>query len=155
MNENNMYETFMFSEIVYETQGECAMPQILQGSWHSWESGKLRKTIIDNDSMSHYGKCDSLISDGADYTFVFKSPSETCYRCVKAYSRTFNVFEKIESPCVTLEAGEEPTVERICHGIDRDQKLVTLFNDDYIPINCRSSIQGVWQFSYKVSSTTH
>lgn len=153
MRGNNLNKTFIVSKSVHQTHAKCAMPQILQGPWYSWENGQLRKTIIDYESISHYGKCDSFISDGADYTFVFKSPTETCYRCVKTFSRTFNVFEKIESRCVTLEADEEPTIERICRDIDYDQKLITLFNDDYIPINCRSSIQGVWQFSYQVWST--
>lgn len=145
---------FLVSKSVQQTHGKCAMPQILQGSWYSWENGQSRQTIIDNDSMSPYGKCDSFITDGADHTFVFKSSTETCYRCVKTYARTFNIFEKIESPCVSLRAGDEPTVERVCHGIHYDQKRVTLFNDNYIPMNCRSSIQGVWQFSYQVGSTS-
>lgn len=127
------------------------MPQILRGSWFSWELGKPTLTIIDDISMSQRGECDSFIRDGADYTFVFKSLTQNCYHCVKTYPRTLNVFEKIESPCVTLEPGDEPTIDRICRGINDDQQLITLFNENYIPINCRSSLEGVWQFAYQVS----
>lgn len=125
------------------------MPQILRGSWFSWEVGTPTLTVIDDISMSHRGECVNYTRDGADYTFVFKGQTN-CYHCVKTYPRTLNVFEKVESPCVTLEANEEPTIERVCQGINNDQQLITLFNENYIPINCRSSLEGVWQFAYQV-----
>lgn len=101
--------------------------------------------------MSNLGECHSFVRDGADYTFVIKSLTRNCYYCVKTYSRTFNIFEKIEGPCVSLEADDEPTVKRVCRDINDDQQLITLFNEDYIPIDCRSSLQGVWQFTWQVS----
>lgn len=125
------------------------MPQILRGSWFSWETGRPTLTVIDEISMSLRGVCIDQIRDGADYTFVFKDV-KNCYHCVKTYPRTINVFEKVESPCVTLGENEEPTVERVCKGINEDQQLITLFNENYIPINCRSSLEGVWQFAYQV-----
>lgn len=141
-----------YFDLVEQTHGhKCVMPQILRGSWFSWEFGKPTLTVIDDVSMSQRGECDSFVRDGADYTFVFKSLTHNCYHCVKTYPRTLNVFEKIESSCVTLEAGDEPTIDRICRGINADQQLITLFNENYIPINCRSSLEGVWQFAYQVS----
>lgn len=59
-----------------------------------------------------------------------------------------NVFEKIESTCVFIDG--EPTLDVVCKGIRSDQQLITLFNENYIPINCRSSLEGVWQFAYQV-----
>lgn len=126
------------------------MPQILRGSWFSWETGKPTLTVVDDVSMSRYGDCETFIRDGADYTFVFKPPTRNCYYCLKTYPRTLNVFEKIDSPCFTLDEHEEPTVERVCRGINDEQQLITLFNENYIPINCRSSLEGVWQFAYQV-----
>lgn len=125
------------------------MPQILRGSWFSWELGKPTQTVIDDRTMSRRGVCVAYQRYGADYTFVFKDV-KNCYHCVKTYPRTLNVFEKVESPCVTLAADEDPTVERVCQGINEDQQLITLFNENYIPINCRSSLEGVWQFAYQV-----
>lgn len=133
-----------------QAYAKCMMPQILRGSWFSWELGKPTLTIIDDISMARYGDCVNVLKDAADYTFVFKSRSQNCYYCVKTYPRTLNVFEKIESPCVTLEKDEEPSVERVCRGINDDQQLITLFNENYIPINCRSSLEGVWQFAFQV-----
>lgn len=60
-----------------------------------------------------------------------------------------NIFEKIEGTCVDGIEGE-PTIESVCRGIRSDQQLITLFNENYIPINCRSSLEGVWQFAYQV-----
>lgn len=126
------------------------MPQILRGTWFSWETGKPTQTIIDDISMSQRGECVTFLKDGADYTFVFKSTVQNCYFCVRTYPRTLNVFEKIEGPCIGLETDEEPTVERVCRGNHDDHQLITLFNENYIPINCRSSLEGVWQFAYQV-----
>lgn len=126
------------------------MPQILRGTWFSWETGKPTTTVIDDISWKMRGECVTFLRDGADYTFVLKSDKQDCFHCVKTFPRTLNVFEKIEGSCVTLNADEEPSVERVCRGINDEQQLITLFNENYIPINCRSSLEGVWQFAYQV-----
>lgn len=98
--------------------------------------------------MSSRGTCVEQQRNGSDHTLIFKDP-KGCYHCVKAYPRTLNIFEKIESPCVHLDRNEVPTFERVCKGIRSDQQLITLFNENYVPINCRSSLEGVWQFAYQ------
>lgn len=125
------------------------MPKILQGSWFSWETGRPTLTVIDVTTMSNRGVCVNYTREAADYTFVLKETKKTCYHCIKTFPRTVNVFEKYESPCIDLADGEEPTVERVCRGIRLDQQLITLFNKNYIPLNCRSSLEGVWQFTYQ------
>lgn len=157
--QNSIFElitgvSFLFYfDSVQQTHKKCVMPQILRGSWFSIEHGQPTKTVIDDVSMSERGECESFVRDGAYYTFVLKSLTENCYYCVKTYPRSYNLFEKNESPCVTLEAGDEPpTVERICRDINDDQQLITLFNEDYIALNCQSSLQGAWQFAYQVGS---
>lgn len=56
----------------------------------------------------------------------------------------------ISVTCVNLPPGVEPTVQRVCEGLRADQQLVTLFSENYVPVNCRSSLEGVWQFAYQV-----
>ena len=54
--------------------------------------------------------------------------------------------------CVTLERGESPTLQNICRRMDPDTQLITLFAENYTPINCRSSLEGVFHFAYQVST---
>lgn len=53
---------------------------------------------------------------------------------------------------MNLDPGVEPTVQNVCKELRPDQQLVTLFSENYVPINCRSSLEGVWQFAYQVST---
>lgn len=58
-----------------------------------------------------------------------------CYYCVKLIVRTVNVIEKIETPCVDIGQDEEPTVERVCKGLNPDQSLTTLFSENSVPVS--------------------
>lgn len=127
---------------------ECTIPEILRGSWFSWEQGRPLTTVLDATTMSLRGRCIHLERDASDYTLIFKD-NKNCYHCVQGFVRTVNIFEKTESPCVHLTGNEEPTVERICSGINREQHPITMFNENYVPVNCRSSLEGVWQFAYQ------
>lgn len=44
---------------------------------------------------------------------------------------------------------EEATVERVCRALKPDQQLITLFSENYVSVNCRSSLEGVWNFAYQ------
>lgn len=41
------------------------------------------------------------------------------------------------------------TVENVCRSLDPHQQLITLFSENYVPVNCRSSLEGVWNFAYR------
>ncbi|XP_014250754.1 uncharacterized protein LOC106667362 [Cimex lectularius] len=133
------------------TASDCFIPTIIRGSWFSWENGKPTQTIIDSKSMSQRGRClASLDEYHSNYTFVFKN-NDNCYHCVKILLRTVNVMEKIESGCVTLGGAAVPTnlIESVCQDLNPEQQLITLFQENYVPVNCRSSLEGVWKFSYQ------
>jgi len=49
---------------------------------------------------------------------------------------------------MTLNPNEEESPDKICQF--QDTQLNTLFSENYIPVNCRSSLEGVWQFAYQV-----
>jgi len=89
-----------------------------------------------------------------NYTFVFRDTNtpttyDSCYHCVKLIVRTVNVLEKLEVSCVNLPHQVEPTVDNVCRGLNANQHLITLFSENYVPVNCRSSLEGVWQFAYQ------
>lgn len=130
------------------TDADCTIPNILRGSWFSWENGRNISTELNADTMTHRGHCVNAKEENhVNYTFVFQDTK--CYYCVKLMVRTVNVLEKIETGCVNLTNGEESTVERVCRELNPDQHLITLFSENYVPVNCRSSLEGVWQFAYQ------
>lgn len=129
-------------------QSGCHIPFKIRGAWFSWENGKNTLTEINAETMTSKGSCVlSKEEYHVNYTFVFKK--NNCYNCIKLLVRTVNVLEKIESSCVNLPQNEEVTIERVCQGLRSDQQLVTLFSENYVPVNCRSSLEGVWQFAYQ------
>lgn len=98
--------------------------------------------------MTNRGRCVLSLRDASDYTFIFKD-HQNCHTCIKAHVRTINIWEKSEGPCTRLSENEEPNFDKVCRGIRPDQHLITLFNENYVPVNCRSSLEGVWQFAYQ------
>jgi len=126
----------------------CSIPFIIRGSWFSWENGQNTLTEINAETMTRRGYCIAVKEEfHVNYTFVFQN--NKCYHCVKFMVRTVNVLEKIETGCVNLAREEEPTVERVCRELNPDQHIITLFSENYVPVNCRSSLEGVWQFAYQ------
>mgnify|MGYP005984448471 CR=1 FL=1 len=54
----------------------------------------------------------------------------------------------IAAPCINVP-DYAATVERVCRNLDSSQQIVTLFSENYVPVNCRSSLEGVWNFAYQ------
>ncbi|CAH2241500.1 jg10667 [Pararge aegeria aegeria] len=133
---------------VSSVSAECTIPIVLRNTWFSFENGQQTITDINASEMTSKGTCVNIKADyHVNYTMVFQYTK--CYYCVKLIVRTVNVLEKIETPCVDLHTDEEPTVERVCRGLNPDQNLITLFSENSVPVNCRSSLEGVWQFAYQ------
>lgn len=138
----------LISLYVLESAGECNIPLVIRGSWFSWENGQNTLTEINASTMSRKGECVTLKNDyHTNYTMIFRR--DRCYTCVKFMIRTVNVLEKIESPCMSLRNNEPVTVEQVCRNLDPNQQLITLFQENYVPVNCRSSLEGVWSFGYQ------
>ena len=62
--------------------------------------------------------------------------------------RTVNIIEKKESGCIQLPRGER-SLDNVCESITEDGQITTMFSESYTPINCRSSIEGVFKFTYQ------
>lgn len=134
--------------VICEESSGCHIPYKIRGKWFSWENGQNTITEIDATHMQRKGYCIGVkVEYFVNYTFVFKN--NECYNCVKLLVRTVNVLEKIETSCVNVPQGEEPTIERVCRGLRSDQQIITLFSETPTPVNCRSSLEGVWQFTYQ------
>ncbi|XP_019880798.1 uncharacterized protein LOC109608713 [Aethina tumida] len=139
--------SFLLLSNVTQCMGGCTIPKILRGAWFSWENGRNTLTELDDTSMTRRGVCvDYRDRLHVNYTMVFRTSS--CYTCVKLIVRTVNVLEKMETSCQNLPE-HEATVERVCRALDVHQPLITLFSENYVPVNCRSSLEGVWNFAYQ------
>lgn len=44
---------------------------------------------------------------------------------------------------------EKASLEYVCNNLNSNQKLITLFSDNYVPVSCASSFKGVWNFAYR------
>ncbi|KAK4875985.1 hypothetical protein RN001_012407 [Aquatica leii] len=136
---------FIFTNI--GSSYSCNIPVILRGSWFSWENGRNTITELDATSMSRRGHCLAMKEEfHVNYTLIFKQ--DRCYTCVKFLVRTVNVLEKIETPCVDAP-DDRVSVDYICRSLNPSQQLITLFSENYVPVNCRSSLEGVWNFAYQ------
>ena len=51
--------------------------------------------------------------------------------------------------CVSFQANYVPSLEEACRSLIADQTLITLFNENFVPKNCRSVLEGVWHFAYQ------
>lgn len=134
----------------------CTINKILQGEWYSREANEDRVTNIDATTMTARGTCKSWTTNHAgEYKFIFSdNPYDigSCHRCVHIWVRTVNILEKRESGCVK-DKGDK-SLEQICSHIPPDQQIVTMFSEKYTPINCRSSLEGVFQFTYQYRDVT-
>ncbi|XP_065201413.1 uncharacterized protein LOC135832217 [Planococcus citri] len=127
----------------------CTIPPVIRGKWFSWER-KETFTEFDANTMSQKGRCIDMKEEfHVNYTFAFSSEQNKCYYCVKILVRTVNVLEKIETGCISVSSNERPSVDLVCNSLKEDQQLVTLFSENFVPVNCRSSFEGVWQFAYQ------
>ncbi|KAJ8952349.1 hypothetical protein NQ318_017243 [Aromia moschata] len=55
---------------------------------------------------------------------------------------------QLRASCITIPQ-EKATIENVCKGLNYHQQLTTLFAEYYVPVNCRSSLEGVWNFAYQ------
>ncbi len=137
----------------------CTIPRLVQGEWYSRESNLDTVTIIDATHMQRHGVClEHREEIGGNYTFLFAENPEradSCYHCVRIFLRTVNILEKIETGCVTPSRrfGQNDnglySLDRICRQLDPEQQIITLFAENYSPINCRSALEGVFHFAYQ------
>lgn len=54
----------------------------------------------------------------------------------------------LPAPCINIPE-HQATVEYVCKDLDPHQTIITLFSETYVPVNCRSSLEGVWNFAYQ------
>ncbi|XP_022916036.1 uncharacterized protein [Onthophagus taurus] len=142
-----VYTILLISSVFISCSGECVIPEILRGSWFSWESRNVITELDSNSLNNGQGYCEFIKNDfNQNYTIVFKQGS--CYSCMKFLVRTVNILEKIQTACSTVP-DHLVSLDYICKDLRENQQFITLFLDHYAPVNCRSSFEGLYNFGYQ------
>merc|ERR1719228_2663395 len=140
----------------------CNISIVVQGEWYGRVVNLDTTYNIDASTMTDRRICIESKKNFADqYQYLFhENPSDpnSCYHCQHIFVRTVNILEMTESGCVqgfdiTEKENTTKMLEEVCAMVPSDQQFITLFNEDYTPINCRSSIEGVYQFAYQYRFT--
>ncbi|XP_053209931.1 uncharacterized protein LOC128393713 [Panonychus citri] len=158
----NLLVSFQFTFGQYDYYGSngrptCNIPSQLQGEWYSREKGldittTVSETEIIKGSSSDYGSCVNMVQHGNDnYTFHLRSTKTNCHYCVRILIRTLNVLEKIDGGCVSLSQGVRASLGEVCRSADLNAELITMFSTNPQGRNCKSSLEGVWSFGYRLS----
>lgn len=137
---------FVLCLSLHLTTDACLIPSAIQGSWFSIEDGKHAEITVDATTMSDRGLCIDVTSNNDNYTFIFKK--DNCHFCVRIFVRTVNVLQRMETGCVNIP-NERPSIHRVCRELDPFQNLITMFSENPAPKNCRSGLEGVWNFAYQ------
>lgn len=140
------YLLLLTSAIVGVSHG-CVIPFVMRGTWFSFEHGSNTITDIDDTYMTNHGTCVAIEVYRNDYKALLFKQNE-CYYCVRFHIRTVNVLQKSATGCNTY-LDKKPSLKDVCSELDKDTRLVTMFNENYKPKNCRSAIEGVWHFAYQ------
>ncbi|ODM98595.1 hypothetical protein Ocin01_08083 [Orchesella cincta] len=140
---------FPFNSVQSNPKKDAMIPLVIRGAWFSREKNINTYTEFDDRKMSNRGFLVDVIEEHhVNYTFILQQ--DNCYHCVRIFVRTVNILEKIETGCINFPKGRSrPTPDEVCRSLNPDQNLITLFSENPIPVNCRSSLEGVWQFAYQ------
>ncbi|CAK9302472.1 unnamed protein product [Gordionus sp. m RMFG-2023] len=150
------FQAIQYPEIPWSKNDDgtaCIIPETMRGSWYLEERGSGTSMKITHDYIQDLGKCVKMrFNDGYSVyrnTFLFKS--EKCKTCVSIVYRTQNVLEYKKLECIDDDTSR--TMVDICAGVDV-LELITMFALTPTPVNCRSSMEGVFKFEYRYSSQT-
>nr|CAG4650027.1 EOG090X03AK [Sida crystallina] len=72
-----------------------------------------------------------------------------CFFCWSLWIETQNVTKHIHSGYSVMAPSWSPSLTAICDAINPEQQLITFFAENFVPVNCRSGLEGVWQFAYQ------
>ncbi|KAH7640295.1 hypothetical protein HUG17_7762 [Dermatophagoides farinae] len=135
-----------FAQYGYE---RCIVPTTLRGEWFSREDGQNVVTRISENEFSDRGFCMEMVAHSYDnFTFLLKKAD--CLSCVRILIRTLNVMEKIETNCLQNNPNVMPNYDSMCkNSLDNNQEMITMFSTNPSGKNCRSSLEGVWNFAYQ------
>lgn len=123
--------------------GSCNLPSAWLGSW--FESGHSFPVEITSTTLAHKGEC--MQKGKVEGQIIFKDSIDgaDCLRCLYIHQKHLNIIQYKESHCIARRVSP---VTNICHFIEVDDPLKTLFRISAPPAPC--PISGSYSFSYQL-----
>ncbi|KAL4235651.1 hypothetical protein ACF0H5_004046 [Mactra antiquata] len=154
--------------LVRQAASECIFPTYIKGDYFSMENGESVRTIIDDRKWGDL-QCKEKYDHekpvagtmGANHTFLVSSTNNDCFYCIDVLWRTANVLQFRKGDCLKDSSGSFSTsalsVNTSCEGVTSGlpgiDSTVTMFKStDTVNINCISTFEGVFQFTYEIDS---
>lgn len=155
--------------------GSCNIPAYFHGDWYSRESGTDIKTLVNADKWDSNEddtqlECvdifihsnPGLQQDGNNVTMLMIKTGgtnlNTCYMCVDVLWRTPNILQYRQEDCITARSGSQISLNDSCksmnpwYGLPSIDVTFTMFKQSLEKINCVTTFEGVYQFSYEVDT---
>lgn len=155
--------------------GRCNIPAYFHGDWYSRESGTDIKTLVNADKWDSNEddtqlECvdifihsnPGLQQDGNNVTMLMIKTGgtnlNTCYMCVDVLWRTPNILQYRQEDCITARSGSQISLNDSCksmnpwYGLPSIDVTFTMFKQSLEKINCVTTFEGVYQFSYEVDT---
>ncbi|KAJ8306456.1 hypothetical protein KUTeg_017001 [Tegillarca granosa] len=152
---------------------KCSIPDFYHGNWYSQEAGVDIDTLVNGDfweiqtlprlkleciqSYTHIIK--GVEQDGQNRTMLMKeitNDPNPCYFCVDVLWRTKAILQYRKDDCVKPNSGVNIDINVTCKAMDSffglpgTDETFTMFKKDPPNINCITTFEGVYQFSYEV-----
>ncbi|CAL1544750.1 unnamed protein product [Lymnaea stagnalis] len=142
-----------------QVTGNCEIPESYWGDWYSMEVGRDVFTIVSKDKWGdmvcldrHNHPIEGSFVQGINTTMLMRKAdgSDTCLTCVDILWRTLNILQYKKSGCFTTNIG----FETMCKGVNKlptQDQVITLFRQTLKTVNCITTWEGVYQFTYEVN----
>ncbi|GFR94202.1 hypothetical protein ElyMa_004396600 [Elysia marginata] len=135
------------------------VPKYFQGDWFSMESGRSVETKISPDKWA--GNYEILeihnhpvfTTEGRNHTMLLKNTESTsnCFVCLDVLWRTTNILQFKRSSCLTARTKDWKEMCPGAKSLPSQDQLITMFRLTLEIVNCISTWEGVYQFSYEVN----
>lgn len=158
----------------------CSIPAAYAGDYYSQEAGADVKTSIDATKWSkvsipqeqlecvqiykhkQYGNIDggtneTMFNSTMLMSVVGDTSDNKCFYCIDVLYRTANILQYRKQDCIRLSPGASISINQTCRGVTEGlptmDTAITMFRRSVVKLNCISTIEGVYQFTYEVGGS--
>lgn len=155
----------------------CQIPEAYHGDWYSQEGGADIQTNVAFDKWSKIstpqevlecvqifkhpqqdsiiGAMNSSMHNSTMLMAIYNDQEiNRCYYCIDVLYRTPNIIQYKQQDCVRLNSGDSISLNTTCRGMTDGlptmDNAITMFRRSPIKMNCITTLEGVYQFSYEI-----